>query len=64
MKGLEEITKLYNEFQCSAIEIRYGSNTKADIKPISEKLKEAIDQFTKEIEKEHKEMKEYDNTLI
>lgn len=52
MKGLEEITKLFNEYSCSAIEKRYGSNTKADIKPISEKLIEAINQFTKELEDE------------
>ena len=52
MVKLENIVRLFNEFQCSAIEQEYHSNSKVDIKPVTEELIKAIEKYVSEIEKE------------
>lgn len=52
MVKLENIVKLFNQFQCSAIEQEYHTNSKVEIKPVAEELKQAIDRYLKELEDE------------
>lgn len=52
MVKLENIVRLFNEFQCSAIEQEYHSNSKVELKPVAEELKQAIDRYLKELEDE------------
>lgn len=52
MVRLENVVKIFNEFQCSAIEQEYHSNSKVDLKPVTEQLIKAIEKYVNEIEKE------------
>ena len=52
MVKLENIVRLFNEFQCSAIEQEYNTNSKVQLKPVAEELKQAIDRYLKELEDE------------
>lgn len=52
MVRLENVVKIFNEFQCSAIEQEYHSNSKVDLKPVTEQLIKAIEKYVNEIEQE------------
>lgn len=53
MLKLQEVTKLFNEFQCSAIGAEYNTWETVDLKPITEQLIAAIKQYTDEMETEN-----------
>lgn len=62
MPTLQTIQKIYNEFVCSALESEYATPemTKPDLEQIKNELIEVIEEYTKEITEEQKEIKEND----
>ena len=52
MIKLEKVVKLFNEFQCSAISAEYNTWETVDLKPVTEQLIKAIEQYVNEIEQE------------
>jgi len=52
MKKLQEVTKCWNDFACAAISAEYNTWETVNLKPITEQLIQAIEQYVKEIEEE------------
>jgi hypothetical protein len=52
MKKLQEVTKCWNDFACAAISAEYNTWETVDLKPVTEQLIQAIEQYVKEIEEE------------
>lgn len=57
MVKLENVVRLFNEFQCAAISAEYNTWEQVDIKPVTEQLIKAIEKYVSEIEEE-KELKD------
>lgn len=53
MLKLEEVTKCWNNFVCSAIGAEYNQWETVDLKPVTEQLIAAIKQYTDEMETEN-----------
>lgn len=52
MVKLENVVRLFNEFQCAAISAEYNTWEQVDIKPVTEELIKAIEAYVTEIEQE------------
>lgn len=52
MVKLENVVKIFNEFQCAAISAEYNTWEQVDLKPVTEELIKAIEKYVTEIEQE------------
>ena len=53
MVKLENVVRLFNEFQCAAISAEYNTCEQVDLKPVTEQLIAANKQYTDEMETEN-----------
>jgi len=52
MTKLSDVTSKWNDFACAAISAEYNNWETVNLKPVAEELKQAIEQYVKEIEEE------------